>query len=230
MITYYKNYIMPATVKGIQIARVLQLESDPIGENRIFINIPSLAKNKNVGVWAKVARLDAGNNRGTFFLPEINDDVIVGFINDDASNPVVLGMLNSAAKPAPVQAKNSNPEKGIITRAKMRIYFNDNEKQISIDTPAGNSILLDENLKEIRITDQNNNKIIMDTSGIHLESSQNINIRAGGTISIDGASSKISAKGSAEIKAGGQISIESDSIKLSSAAATEISGAVVKLN
>jgi len=49
------------------------------------------------GIWARISTLDAGKQRGTFFRPEIGDEVIVGFLNDDPRYPVVLGMVNSSA-------------------------------------------------------------------------------------------------------------------------------------
>ena len=51
-----------------------------------------------------LATLDAGKERGTFFRPEIGDEVVVGFLNDDPRHPVILGMCHSSAKPAPEPA------------------------------------------------------------------------------------------------------------------------------
>ena len=115
----------------------------PNGENRILVRLP-IIDNAAPGIWARVATLDAGENRGSFFLPELDDEVIVGFLNDDPRDAVVLGMLNSSAKPAPITAQDANHEKGFVTRSGMRVHFNDDTKTITIDTPAGNSIKLDE--------------------------------------------------------------------------------------
>jgi len=130
-------------IQGLQIGKVVQLQNDPDGEDRILIRVPVIDNNAQ-GVWTRVASLDAGNQRGAFFRPEIDDEVIVGFINDDPRDAVMLGMLNSSAKPAPITAQDVNHEKGFTTRSKMHVHFNDNTKTITIDTPAGNSITLDE--------------------------------------------------------------------------------------
>ncbi|HBL80092.1 MAG TPA: Rhs element Vgr protein, partial [Aequorivita sp.] len=87
--------IIPA-VSGLQIGVVSQLESDPDGEDRILVKIPIINKEEQ-GIWTRIATLDAGNNRGSFFLPEIGDEVIVGFVNDDPNHAVILGMLHSSA-------------------------------------------------------------------------------------------------------------------------------------
>jgi Rhs element Vgr protein len=110
-------------IRGLQIGKVVHLATDPDGEDRIQVRIATLDNNAN-GIWSRVACLDAGDDRGTFFRPELGDEVIVGFINDDPHDAVVLGMLNSSKNKAP-PASDSNNEKGIFTRSKMRIHFNE---------------------------------------------------------------------------------------------------------
>uniref|UniRef100_UPI00289CE7D4 type VI secretion system tip protein VgrG n=1 Tax=Chryseobacterium sp. TaxID=1871047 RepID=UPI00289CE7D4 len=98
-------------ISGLHVGIVSQLESDPDGEDRILVQIP-IINNEEEGIWARIATLDAGENRGSFFRPEIGDEVIIGFINDDPNDAVVLGMLNSSTKPAPIVASDDNHEKG----------------------------------------------------------------------------------------------------------------------
>src|SRR5690606_26429567 len=141
---------LTGAIHGLQIGIVVQLENDPDGEDRIRVRIPVI-NNEDDGIWTRIASLDAGNERGAFFRPEIGDEVIVGFINDDPSDAVVLGMLNSSAKPATIVAQDVNHEKGFTTRSKMHLQFNDDTKTITIDTPAGNSIILDEQGMKIEI-------------------------------------------------------------------------------
>jgi Rhs element Vgr protein len=131
------------SIHGLQIGKTVQLQNDPDGQHRILVKIPVIDNNAQ-GIWTRVASLDAGSDRGAFFLPEIGDEVIVGFINDDPRDAVMLGMLHSSAKAAPLTGQDANNEKGFTTRSKMHISFNDQTKTIKIDTPAGNSITLDE--------------------------------------------------------------------------------------
>jgi Rhs element Vgr protein len=70
------------SIHGLQIGIVKQLATDPDGDDRILVKIPVIDNNAE-GTWVRVASLDAGNTRGAFFRPEIGDEVIVGFINDD---------------------------------------------------------------------------------------------------------------------------------------------------
>ncbi len=216
-------------VHGLQIGIVVQLQSDPDGEDRIRVRIPVI-DNNDQGIWTRVASLDAGDSRGAFFRPEIGDEVIVGFINDDPRDAVVLGMLHSSAKPAPINAQDTNHEKGFTTRSKMHLSFNDDTKTITIDTPAGNSIKIDEQGMSIEIKDQNSNKITMGTSGISMESPMNIEIKAGVNLSLSAAASLSIGGASLGVKADGNLSLEGAVAKLSGSGITEISGSIVKIN
>lgn len=176
--------ILVGSIHGLQIGKVLQLENDPANEYRILVDIP-IIDNHGQGVWARIQSPDAGANRGFFFLPEIGDEVVVGFINNDSRDPVVLGCLYSSSKPAPITAKDDNHEKAIVTRSKLRISLNDDTKTIFIDTPAGNKIVLDENNNSVLIGDQHNNKIEMGPQGINVSGNSNIDITAG-TVKVNG--------------------------------------------
>jgi Rhs element Vgr protein len=216
-------------VHGLQIGIVVQLQSDPDGEDRIRVRIPVI-DNSDQGIWTRVASLDAGNSRGAFFRPEIGDEVIVGFINDDPRDAIVLGMLHSSTNPAPINAQDTNHEKGFTTRSKMHLSFNDDTKTITIDTPAGNSIKIDEQGMSIEIKDQNSNKITMGTSGISLESPMNIDIKAGVNLTLSAAASLSIGGASLGVKADGSLSLEGAAAKLSGTGITEISGSIVKIN
>ncbi|MBK9983955.1 MAG: type VI secretion system tip protein VgrG [Saprospiraceae bacterium] len=216
-------------IHGLQIGKVVHLSNDPDGEDRILVKIPTIDNNAQ-GIWSRVACLDAGEERGTFFRPELDDEVIVGFINDDPNDAIVLGMLNSSAKPAPLQGNDDNHEKGIFTRSKMRVHFNDQTKTITIDTPAGNSIKLDEQGKTVEIKDQNQNKVTMSTTGVKMESPKNIDIEAGVNLTLKAGASLTIGGMTLSIKADGNISMEGALAKLSASGITEVKGSLVKIN
>jgi Rhs element Vgr protein len=216
-------------IKGLQIGKVVQLENDPDGEHRILVRIPVI-DDKARGTWMRMASLDAGSGRGAFFRPEIDDEVIVGFINNDPRNAVILGMLHSSAKGAPIDAHDVNHEKGFTTRSKMHISFNDDTRKIVIDTPAGNSITLDESGKKIEIIDQNQNKITMDTSGIKMDSPKNIEINAKGNMTLKATGAMNIGAATIAAKADGNISVEGAMAKLAGQGVTEITGGLVKIN
>jgi len=209
-------------VQGLQVGIVTQLKDDPDGEDRIQLRIPVI-HNADEGIWCRVSSLDAGKNRGMFFRPEIGDEVIVGFVNNDPRHAIVLGMLNSSAKPAPLKAKDENHEKGYVSRGDLKLLFHDEEKSIKISTPGGNKLILTESDKKIHIEDQHGNKIILSQDGIAIESIKDLTLKAAENIKTEG--NNITVKGSARTKVEGAAGAE-----LSSGATTIVKGSTVMLN
>lgn len=213
--------LLPA-IAGLQIGVVSQLEEDPDGEERILVQIP-IINHEEQGIWCRVASLDAGENRGAFFRPELGDEVIIGFINEDPNDAVVLGMLHSSAKPAPITASDDNHEKGFITRSEMKVVFDDDKKSINISTPAGKLIALDEDAGTIVVEDDNSNVITIDSNGISMESAGDIAIKASGDVTIEGTNVGITAN--AEFKAEGSAGAE-----VSTSAIAVLKGSLVQIN
>ena len=213
--------ILPG-VQGLQIGVVSQLENDPEGEDRILVKIP-IIDNKETGIWARIACVDAGENRGTFFRPELGDEVVVGFLNNDPRKPVVLGGLNSSSKPSPLPAKDDNHEKGYISRSEMKMIFNGDKKSVTLETPAGKIVTLDEDAGIIKLEDENGNKIIMNAEGITIESKKKIVLKTSDNIEVEGKDIQHTAK--ASFKAEGTAGIE-----LSSSAVAKLKGSLVQIN
>ncbi|MGK7926389.1 MAG: type VI secretion system tip protein VgrG [Spirulina sp.] len=176
-------------VNGLQIGVVVSNE-DPEGEHRVRVRMPLVDEDEE-GTWARVATLDAGSDRGFFFRPEIEDEVILGFLNDDPRQAVILGMLHSSAKAAPLEGSDDNPEKMYQSRSQMKLYFNDEKKILRLETPAGNKLTLSEEEAAIAIEDQNDNKITLTPDGIQIESSRSLHLKAGTELSIEGSSVQI---------------------------------------
>ncbi len=203
-------------IQGLHIGVVTSLE-DPDHAGRIRVRLPLIAEQED-GIWSRLATLDAGNNRGTFVLPEIGDEVILGFINNDPRHAVVLGMLNSAHHPAPLNASNDNNEKGYVSRSEMKFIFNDDKKSIVLETPAGNKITLDEDQTLLKLEDQNGNSIAMDSSGIVISSAGDIGLQA--------------PQGKIQMKdmAGNSLALETSGLSVGAAAKLTLKGAMIELN
>src|SRR5262249_40393044 len=157
---------------------VTALEGDPDGEDRIKCRLPLISASE-VGIWARLATPDAGKDRGTYFRPEIDDEVVVGFLNDDPRYPVILGQCHSSARPAPEPPKDDNHHKGYVSREKLKLTFDDEKKVIVLETPAGNKVTLSEDDKGITMQDQNGNKITLNQDGITVESVKDLVLKAG---------------------------------------------------
>ncbi|MGX2040177.1 type VI secretion system tip protein VgrG [Methylocaldum sp. MU1018] len=213
--------LLPA-VSGLQIGVVTGNE-DPDGEHRVRVRMP-LVSDDEAGTWVRVATLDAGDDRGFCFRPELGDEVVLGFLNDDPRQAVILGMLHSSAKPAPLQGSDDNHEKLYQSRSKMKLYFDDDKKIMRLETPAGNKIALSEEDQGLTIEDQNGNKIEMTPDGIRIESAKALELKAGTELKMESGTS-FSAKGGTELKLEGTVGAE-----ISSTATTKVKGGLVQIN
>jgi len=218
---------MPASgltpsVYGLQVGIVTLLQNDPKGEFRVKVRLPAINASDE-GIWARLALPYAGDDRGLLFRPEIGDEVVVGFMNDDPRNPVIIGSVHSSAKPAPVDGSDNNNEKVLVTRSGMKIAFDDDKKMIEISTPRGYFLKLDEDSQEIILEDNSGNTVKLNANGIAVESMNNIHIQAGGDVKIEGMNVDISA--SAQMTAQGSAGLEA-----SSSGTTVIKGSLVQIN
>ncbi|HKL16367.1 MAG TPA: type VI secretion system tip protein VgrG [Balneolaceae bacterium] len=218
--------LLPA-ISGLHPGIVTSAHDDPDGEGRIKVRIPIIS-NEAEGVWARIATLDAGLGdddaaRGTFFNPEVGDEVVVGFFNEDPREPVILGMLHSSSKPAPYDVTEDNNEKGIITRGQLKLTFNDDKKSVTIETPNGNKVELNDDEGSILLEDENGNKTVLDSNGIMLESASDIVLKAPGDVIIEGTNAEI--KASASFKAEGGSGAE-----VSTSGQAVLKGSIVQIN
>ena len=167
--------LLPA-VSGLQIGKVASNE-DPDGEHRVRVRLP-LVDAQADGVWARVASLDAGAGRGMFFRPEVGDEVVLGFLEDDPRRAVILGMLHSSAKAPPLQASDDNHEKAYHSRSGMRLYFNDQSRIVRLETPAGNVLSLNEEDQGVQLRDQHGNALELGRDGIRITSVGTLELKA----------------------------------------------------
>lgn len=222
----YTGNLTPS-VNGLQIGKVLKIDGDE--KHRVQIALP--VAGEDVKIWARMVFEDAGNNRGKIFWPEIDDEVIVGFLNSDPRNPVILGSLFSKINAPPIIPDEDNFEKGIITKEEVKIIINDEDKSVNIETPGGNSIFIDDETKSIILEDQNKNSIKMDESGItissqgdiSIESSKSVNIKSQMDLEMEGMNIKNTAN--AKFSADGQAGAE-----LTTSAIAVVKGSMVQIN
>ncbi|NER86346.1 type VI secretion system tip protein VgrG [Moorena sp. SIO3A2] len=177
--------LIPA-IHGLQIGIVDKYEADPDKQFRVKVKIPSIETDGIV--WARLASVEAGNKRGIFFRPETGDEVILGFINDDPRQAIILGAVHSGknALPPGLTVTNENNKKGIVTKESLKIIFDDENKLIEISTPKGNTLKLSEQDKGIKLEDENGNTITMDNQGIKIKSSKDL-VMEGKYIKIKGS-------------------------------------------
>jgi Rhs element Vgr protein len=225
-------------IEGLQIGVVKKLDEDPGGENRIQVSIPLLQAETD-GVWARLSNFYASKTFGDYFIPEIGDEVLLGYLNNDPSNPVILGSLYSSNRTPPYPMTAENNTKAIVTRSLLRVIFDDDKKEITIITPAKNKIVLSDDSKSIALEDQNGNKVHLDPQGILLDSPKDITVNAKGKIVLS-AVGEISATAQADVVVTGlnvtntaQVGFTakgSATAELSASGQTTVRGALVMIN
>ena len=225
-------------ISGLQTGIVKKVAKDPDGEYRVEIELPLLQAGGKT-VWARLATFYASNKVGAVFYPELGDEVVVAFMNDDPRYPVILGSAFSKKNPPPVAPDEKNEKKVLVTRSKLTVSFDDKDKVIEIRTPGNNVITLDDKSSSIKITDKNKNSIKLEKGGITLDSAAKLTVKAKGDISIAaGAGLKMSAKAAASLegaqvthKAKAKFSAQGNAAsELKSSGITTVKGSLVKIN
>ncbi|WP_448699246.1 type VI secretion system tip protein VgrG [Mucilaginibacter sp. AW1-3] len=238
-ITYPQASGQLPAIGGLQVATVKKISSDPDSQYRIQINLASNAASTD-GIWARMANFYATSTAGSGFLPEIGDEVVVGFLESNPRYPVILGSLYSNAKqPAIPATDDNNYIKSLITKSNLKISFDDQNKVMTFLTPGNNSIVLSDKDKSIAITDQNSNSIKMSSSGIELTSNKDIKLTATGDITLN-ATGKVNLTATQDLVATGMNITATANMgftgkgnataEVSASGQTTIKGAIVMIN
>ncbi len=225
-------------VEGLQIGVVMKLDEDPAGESRVQVKLPVMQAEQE-GVWARLSNFYASEGIGAFFIPEIGDEVVLGYLNNDPNNPVILGSLYSSKRASPYELTEDNYTKALITKAELKVEFDDEKKVITIVTPGENTVVLNDDEKSILLQDQNGNKVELSDSGIIIDSPKNINITAKGKITLD-ATGEIVITSKADVSVEGlnvnntaQVGFKAEgsaTAELSASGQTTVKGAMVMIN
>lgn len=170
-------------IEGLQIGVVKNIHEDPMGENRVQVEIP-IIESGSAKVWARMLKYYATNEAGNFFYPEIGDEVILAFLNNDPRYPVLLGSVYSSTHVPPYTPDEENTYKAIVTNSKMKIEFEDIKRIITIWTPNENTMVFDDDQGTIWIEDENKNKITMDSAGITMYTPKDLAINVDGNMDV----------------------------------------------
>lgn len=229
-------------MNGVRTAIVRDNE-DPEGLGRVKVSYPWRDADDQ-SHWARIATEMTGKEYGSFFLPEVEDEVLVGFENGDIHNPVVIGSLYSGKRKPPQDNSDGNNDiRTITTRKGHKIEFDDNKKEakVTIETEGGHKIVMNDKSgsEVVNIEDSKGNKIEMDSPGGTISITANTEIAMEApTISLSGKSEikaeskgKLNLKGSQSKLAGdAKLDIESALMGISADGPLTIEGAIIQLN
>lgn len=210
-------------VSGLTVGVVQGLD-DPAGQVRLQVWLPNLGDHPTV--WARLAVPDAGNGYGTFFVPSVGDEVVVGFIAGELTAPVVLGAMWGAAAPPPEESPDDNHVRSIVTPAGHTLRFDDGDGgTVELRSADGRRVLLDDEGHRIEVADPAGTSVVVDSHGVAITAEQgDVVIRApAGEVRIEGLNLYAGASASATLEAGA-------SLDLKSTATLTVKGSLVKIN
>jgi Rhs element Vgr protein len=180
--------LLPAA-RGLFNGTVKKMYEDPDSQFRILVTLPLFDANGE-GIWARLSNFYSTSGAGAFFLPEVGDEVVVGFLNEDPRYPVILGSMYSSTKVKPYSTLTPNDKnslKSIVSKSGIYIEFNDTDKILTVNTPDKNTMIFSDKDKSITIKDENGNSVVMSSDGITMKSPKSINIQADQMVNIKGA-------------------------------------------
>ncbi|UCG61915.1 MAG: hypothetical protein JSV52_01090 [Candidatus Zixiibacteriota bacterium] len=209
------------SLTNLQSGIVTSLE-DPDAKGRIKVKIPALGIET---LWVRYMWPHSGNNHGWVTMPELDDEVLVGWENGNPDLPVALGSIYSGTDTLPVTPDDKNEVKVFLTRGgnEIRLTDKDGEEEIKVSTKDGeNSIVLSMKKPSISIT-----------------SKGDVSIESTGDLSIKGKNIKIESDAATDVKAGGDLNLEATAnmknkaganLNVEASAQCVVKGAIINLN
>ena len=185
----------PATVTDIK---------DPDSQGRIKVKLPWSPDNDGGGyeVWARLAVPMAGNNRGSWLIPDVNDEVLVLFEGGDARRPYVVGALwnGSDAPPEAMDGGGNNFKKVLRSRNGVKLTMDDSDGQekFIFETPGGQKVTLQDGPGVVEIVDSSGNSMKLESSGITITAAAKVTVNAStveisaGMVTVNAGMSKFS--------------------------------------
>ncbi len=173
----------PAWTHGGFLARVVSLD-DPDRRNRVQVRLLAFdaVAQQDAPLWARVVAPFAGDDRGAFFLPDVDDEVLVVFVQGDARYPLIVGGLwNGAAQsPADIESGGQNRFKRIKSKNGIVITLDDQSGQetLQLETPGGQKLTLKDGPGTVTIEDSNGNSIKLEAAGITVQASAKVKVQA----------------------------------------------------
>ena len=187
--------VLPALVTDIK---------DPDNQGRVKVTLPWSpdAQGARYEGWARLATLFGGKDRGSWFVPDVDDEVLVAFEHGDPRRPYVLGGLWNGrdAPPESMDGAGQNNKKVLCSRNGVKITLDDQsgQEQLILETPGGQTITLKDGPGQISLEDSNGNSIKLEAAGITITASAKVTIKASqmavsaGMVTVDAGMSKFS--------------------------------------
>ncbi len=201
------------TLAKIQRAKVTDIV-DPDGLGRIQV---AFIWDDSVKIWARYVSLHAGEDRGFYCLPEIDDEVLVVFEEGDPDRPIIIGSLYNKTQIQPFSADDENTCKMFKTKSGNQIIFTDESGGEKIEISHGdgkNALILDLSGPSITILSDGGD-ITLEGKNITLKAEDGITLEAGTDVKVDaGANMELNAGATSKLEASATVDIKGATINL----------------
>lgn len=210
------------------IPAIVTNNKDPDDLGRVKVKFPSLSA-EDESFWARVVSLGAGAARGWNILPEVNDEVVVGFANGDPNRPYLLGgVWNGKDKMPSSQAQTIKAGKVEIrefkTRAGHVLRFTDGDSTAKIE-------LLDKTGNNSLVIDTVENKISIEASGdVSVKAGKNVTIEGGMNVSVKAGMNLELKAVNVNVEASAKFALKAAMVDIAGTGPVKISGAMVMIN
>ncbi|KEO83295.1 phage baseplate assembly protein V [Tumebacillus flagellatus] len=230
------NSSQTTKIHGVVVGVVTD-NKDPDNLARVKLKFP-IREGEETTDWARVANLFAGKDRGSLFIPEVGDEVLVAFHLGEVSQPYVIGSLWNKDQTAPKGDADKNNIRKFRSRSGHEITFNDDgtDGNVQIQCSKGHYILLDDKADTIKVSDKDGKNIIEikggDSGKITVTSGNAVlTLTAQGDVSINGQKSVKVESPQINIESSGMLNLKaSGNIQMESSAMVTIKGSMVKIN
>lgn len=207
----YPNTNINASVKsGTQVAKVID-NVDPEGMSRIKVQFPWQAALNLTTPWLRVLTPSSGADKGFHLIPEIDDEVLVGFEGGDTERPYVMGSLYTGVNKPESWQSDANNIKAIRTRSGHTIELNDTKGEEMIRIYDNDASIIEFNTQEKSLTINATEDLNLTAKNINIEAQENIVIGAQQNVDIaaEGDLSNL-AQGNLALQSSGDTSIKSN--------------------
>jgi len=188
---------------GVHIGLVTDLR-DPTGLGRVKVRLP-WSPDPGGGTyeaWARLATMMGGNNRGSWFVPDKDDEVLLAFEGGDPRSPFVVGSLwNGKDKPPEaMDGAGKNAKKVLRSRNGVKVTLDDTagKERFVVETPGGQRITLSDGPGAVEVVDSTGNSVKLETTGMTLTAVSTVTVKApkvnisAATVTVDAGMSKFS--------------------------------------
>jgi len=177
---------------------------DPDDQGRVKVALPWSpdAKGARYEAWARLATMLGGNNRGSWFIPDVQDEVLLAFEHGDPRRPYVVGCLWNGRDRAPeaMDSAGNNYKKVLRSRNGVKVTLDDQDGQekLVLETPGGQQVTLKDGPGAVEVIDSNGNSVKLETAGVTVNAAAKVTINASqvaisaGLVTVDAGMSRFS--------------------------------------